>query len=69
MLMVFPSLIHFNDPPRDGSTDMLAKTAAEKRKLFLPKCHIFYGSRVVDILDGKPKYKGYQGGERMSESE
>ncbi|KAI5888684.1 uncharacterized protein SCHCODRAFT_02637391 [Schizophyllum commune H4-8] len=69
MLMVFPSLIYFHDPPKDGSVDMLAKSAAEKRKLFLPKCHIFYGSRVVDILDGKPKYRGHQGGERMPESE
>ncbi|KAL1747404.1 Mss4-like protein [Schizophyllum fasciatum] len=69
MLMVFPSLIRFTDPPRAGSTDSLAKTAKEKRRLFLPRCHIFYGSRVVDHLDGKPKYRGHQGGETMPEDE
>lgn len=28
---------------------------------FKPSCHIFYGSRVVDIHDGAPKFAGQKG--------
>lgn len=28
---------------------------------FRPSCHIFYGSRVVDIPDGAPKFEGMKG--------
>jgi len=33
------------------------KSEAEKKK-FAPTCHMFYGQRVVDIPDGKPKWTG-----------
>ena len=29
---------------------------------FSPSCHIFYGARVIDVDDGKPKYLGHKGG-------
>lgn len=69
MIMLFPSLIRFTESVADGSTDNLAKSAKDKRKLFMPKCHIFYGSRVGDYLDGKPKYRAHQGSEEMREDE
>jgi hypothetical protein len=28
---------------------------------FEPSCHIFYGARVIDVDDGKPKYLGHKG--------
>jgi len=31
---------------------------------FQPTCHIFYGARVIDIDDGKPKFVGHKGSER-----
>jgi hypothetical protein len=27
---------------------------------FEPSCHIFYGARVIDVNDGKPKYLGHK---------
>jgi len=44
MCLLFPTLIDFK--------------SREEKRLFDPTCHIFYGSRVVDILDGKPKWSG-----------
>ncbi|KAI9729674.1 MAG: hypothetical protein M1818_008427 [Claussenomyces sp. TS43310] len=44
MILLFPTLIKFKN--------------AEERSRFDPTCHIFYKSRVVDILDGKPKWAG-----------
>ncbi|MCJ1310522.1 hypothetical protein MMC25_004186 [Agyrium rufum] len=44
MVLLFPTLIKF-------------KSQAEKEN-FAPTCHMFYGSRVVDIPDGKPKWTG-----------
>jgi len=44
MILVFPSLI---------------KMETEKdRANFKPRCHMFYGQRVVDIPDGLPKWSG-----------
>jgi len=44
MVLMFPGIIKFEDP--------------QHKKWFDPTCHIFYSQRVVDIPDGKPKYKG-----------
>jgi len=44
MILLFPSLIHL-------------KSDEDKRK-FAPKCHMFYGQRVIDIPDGLPKWDG-----------
>lgn len=47
MILLFPSLINF-------------KSADDRRK-FAPSCHMFYGQRLVDIPDGKPKWTGIDG--------
>ncbi|KAF2669815.1 hypothetical protein BT63DRAFT_371929 [Microthyrium microscopicum] len=44
MILLFPGLIHFK-----SKKDM---------DYFNPKCHIFYGQRVIDIPDGLPKWDG-----------
>lgn len=65
ILMLFPTNINFTDSPkREGYR---GRTADEKRSLFAPQCHIFYGSRVCDIPDGKPKFKTHKGGEEVPE--
>ncbi len=47
MWLAFPSLFDFGFPPK-------VPTA------FLPTCHIFYGSRVIDIRDNLPKWSGHK---------
>ncbi|KAF2402924.1 hypothetical protein EJ06DRAFT_472823 [Trichodelitschia bisporula] len=44
MILLFPSLI-------DLQTD-------EDKAFFKPRCHMFYGQRVMDIPDGLPKWDG-----------
>ena len=44
MILLFPTLIKFK--------------SKEDRDKWTPSCHMFYGQRVVDVKDGKPKYKG-----------
>jgi len=44
MILLFPSLIHLK-------TD-------EHKAFFKPRCHMFYGQRVMDIPDGLPKWSG-----------
>jgi len=44
MILLFPSLVHL-------------KTDADKAN-FKPRCHMFYGQRVMDIPDGLPKWSG-----------
>ncbi|KAJ4308221.1 hypothetical protein N0V94_009446 [Neodidymelliopsis sp. IMI 364377] len=44
MILLFPSLIHLK-------TD-------EDKAYFKPRCHMFYGQRVMDIPDGLPKWSG-----------
>lgn len=44
MILLFPPLIHFK--------------SAEDKKKFQPRCHMFYGQRVIDIPDGLPKWSG-----------
>jgi hypothetical protein len=34
---------------------------AEVPPTFAPSCHIFYGARVIDVPDSKPKYLGHKG--------
>lgn len=48
MILLFPTLIDFKDP--------------SERKNFDPSCHMFYGRRVLDIPDGKPKWTGINEG-------
>lgn len=48
MWLAFPTLFDFGDPPRVPDA-------------FKPTCHIFYGSRVMDIDDGLPKWSGHKG--------
>ena len=48
MFLAFGPLFDFGQPPRVPAA-------------FRPSCHLFYGSRVVDIDDEKPKYVGDKG--------
>jgi hypothetical protein len=53
MWLAFPSLFEFGFP-------------LEVTKAFMPSCHIFYGSRVIDIDDDLPKWSGHKNkSERM----
>ena len=53
MWLSFPSLFEFGFPPKVP-------------KAFKPTCHIFYGSRVIDISDDLPKWSGHKNNsERM----
>jgi len=49
MCLLFPELIDVGPGPEDQR---------KRRETFEIKCHIFYGSRIVDIKDGKPKWSG-----------
>ncbi|KFA69514.1 hypothetical protein S40285_05678 [Stachybotrys chlorohalonatus IBT 40285] len=56
MILLFPTLIKFG--------------SIEARKKFDVKQHLFYGQRVVDIPDGKPKWEGIDHkSRRMDEDE
>jgi hypothetical protein len=48
MFLAFGPLFDFGSPPRVPRS-------------FEPTCHIFYGQRVIDVRDGKPKYLGHKG--------
>ncbi len=48
MWLAFPTLFDFGQPPRVPEA-------------FRPTCHIFYGSRVMDVVDGLPKWSGHKG--------
>lgn len=45
MILLYPTLIEGINKP-------------EAREAFAPTCHMFYTQRVVDIRDGKVKWKG-----------
>jgi hypothetical protein len=47
MWLAFPSLFDFGFPPKVPEA-------------FRPTCHIFYGSRVIDISDDLPKWSGHK---------
>ena len=47
MILLFPSLVHLK-------TD-------EDKAYFKPRCHMFYGQRVMDVPDGLPKWSGLSG--------
>ncbi len=47
MFMAFGPLFDFGFPPRVPLA-------------FEPTCHIFYGARVIDVDDGRPKYLGHK---------
>jgi hypothetical protein len=48
MFLAFGPLFDFGFPPRVPAA-------------FSASCHIFYGSRVIDVDDGKPKFLGQKG--------
>jgi hypothetical protein len=48
MWLAFPTLFDFGDSPGIPGT-------------FRPTCHIFYGMRVIDVVDGLPKWSGHKG--------
>ena len=47
MWLAFPSLFDFDFPP-------------QVPKAFMPTCHIFYGSRLIDLNDDIPKWSGHK---------
>lgn len=47
MFLAFAPLFDFGSPPRIPPA-------------FEPTCHIFYGQRVIDVQDGRPKYIGHK---------
>lgn len=47
MWLAFPTLFDFGEPPQVPDT-------------FRPTSHIFYGSRVLEIDDGLPKWSGHK---------
>ncbi len=47
MWLAFPTLFDFGTPPRVPAA-------------FRPSCHIFYGARVIDVVDGLPKWSGHK---------
>jgi len=47
MWLAFPPLFDFGEPPRIPDA-------------FRPRCHIFYGARVLDIDDALPKWAGHE---------
>ncbi|WPH03773.1 Hypothetical protein R9X50_00665600 [Acrodontium crateriforme] len=53
MILLFPTLIHFKN-----------KEAKDK---FNPKSHMFYGERVIDVVDGLPKWTGLNGSSELIE--
>ena len=47
MWLAFPALFDFGTPARVPES-------------FRPSCHIFYGMRVFDVIDGLPKWSGHK---------
>lgn len=47
MWLAFPTLFDFGTPPRVPAA-------------FMPTCHIFYGTRVMEITDELPKWSGHK---------
>ncbi len=47
MWLAFPTLFDFGTPPRVPEA-------------FRPSCHIFYGIRVMDVVDELPKWSGHK---------
>ncbi len=52
MWLTFPSLFDFGSPPKVP-------------RAFRPTCHIFYGSRLIDIRDDLPKWSGHKNNSEM----
>jgi hypothetical protein len=52
MWLASPTLFDFGAPPRVPEA-------------FQPTCHIFYGMRVFDVLDGLPKWSGHKNDSRL----
>lgn len=46
MMLMFPPLFKFERPRLPDA--------------FKPSCHIFYGQRIIDVKDGKPKFEGHK---------
>jgi hypothetical protein len=71
MCLLFPELIDVGPGPEDQRKrreTFEIKSVANRpwslshniifNGLNITRCHIFYGSRIVDIKDGKPKWSG-----------
>ena len=66
MCLIFPESIDFEDSEQGMS---VWRAAFEARYALLvnlhggltASCHIFYGERAIEILDGKPKWAGING--------
>ena len=65
MILLFPTLINFKTPEDRKNFDIrsalhMHEQCTAHRLLYFSKCscHMFYPRRVVDILDGKPKWSG-----------
>lgn len=52
MCLIFPELIEIS--PEEGEHK-------RRRDVFDVDCHIFYSRRILDVLDGKPKWSGLDG--------
>lgn len=52
MWLAFPTLFEFGGPP-------------QVPELFKPTCHIFYGSRVIEIDDELPKWSGHKNNSKL----
>ena len=48
MWLAFPTLFDFGMPP-------------QVPEAFKPSCHIFYGMRVMDVVDDLPRWSGHKG--------
>ncbi|KAI5116967.1 hypothetical protein M0805_002169 [Coniferiporia weirii] len=59
MMLMFPSAIHFED----------GVIPEECLELWRRTHHMFYGSRIADVLDGIPKYLGKKGDRPYSGAE
>ena len=66
MILLFPALVvGVND---DGGSDG-GGMDGEVRRAMAPTCHMFYGSRVVDIRDGLDKWEGLDGKSRRMDED
>ncbi len=55
MWLAFPSLFEFGNPLKLPTS-------------FKPTCHIFYGTRLIDMNDGLPKWSGHKNESVLLES-
>jgi hypothetical protein len=54
MWLAFPTLFDFGFPPKVP-------------RAFWPTCHIFYGSRIIEVNDDLPKWAGHKNSSEVIE--